>query len=96
MGSRIEVHTMQLDSYPNAGMGDPCAGHVKAMEVPETSSKERVLDLDANFGFALPTGSAHSVQEKFLLKKIVPEGWNGAPLSWAGQGHGSTRDVFKR
>ena len=48
---------MSIVSYLNDGMGDPCAGQMRARLLEATSSKDSEFIFDANFGAADPTGS---------------------------------------
>ena len=43
--------------YLNPGMGDPCAGQSREIDVLASNSKEDVLSSVENFGLALPMGS---------------------------------------
>ncbi len=62
-------------TYLKDGIGDPCAGHIKARLAVATSSNERELILEANFGAALPIGSkncGHSFSKNILISYLNP------------------------
>ncbi len=70
--------------YLNDGMGDPCAGQVRATPPPRTLLIPLMSRSEDNFGFALPIGSEIE-QEKnvdFPLRAYLNDGM-GDP--WAGQ-----------
>ena len=46
--------------YLNAGSGNPCAGHIKAIEEDSEYANDEVLSAEENLGLALPIGSKRS------------------------------------
>ena len=53
------------DFYLNAGIGIPCAGHVRAMPAPSFISKADRDKMDENFGFEKPIGSKETRIERY-------------------------------
>ena len=70
---------LNLITNLNPGMGDPCAGQVRAKEEDKTSDKPLMLSFEANFGMALPIGSTKviSVCAYSYLKPGMGDPWAG-------------------
>ena len=54
---KTEFYNKKLN-YLNEGIGEPCAGQVRAMLLPFLSLKVEDSSLEENFGFEDPIGSA--------------------------------------
>ena len=59
--------------YLNAGIGNPCAGHTKAIDDTSENTTVRLLSVEENFGLALPMGSKvfDNNREITSMKKIT-------------------------
>ena len=59
-----EYFNKKLCVYLNAGIGIPCAGHVRAIPDPNSFLKADESTIDENFGLASPIGSSKTKRSK--------------------------------